>query len=93
LFWVWLAHKAAGPDNAWHSVLGIAPVLLAVAVAGVVAADTYSGFRSRLFQKLASKRVLAVGSALAPVLASRPGRDLGPGPYHQWHLLGAVVSC
>jgi hypothetical protein len=55
-------------QNAWHSLLGIVPVLLAAAVAGAVAAETYSGFRLPAVRRRQPKHVLAAGSALAFLL-------------------------
>lgn len=55
-------------QDAWHSLLGIAPVVLAAAVAGALAAETYAGFQVPSFRNHNPKRVRAAGSALALAL-------------------------
>ncbi len=55
-------------QNAWHSLLGIVPVLLATAVAGAVAAETYAGFRLPAVRNRHPKVVLAASSVLALAL-------------------------
>jgi len=49
-------------QNAWHSLLGIAPVLLATAVAAAVAAETYAGFRLPVVRNRQPRAVLAAAS-------------------------------
>jgi len=55
-------------QNAWHSLLGIAPVLLATAVAAAVAAETYAGFRLPVVRNRQPRAVLAAASGLAAAL-------------------------